>query len=156
MSPKMILDVSAPLARPPVLAHRDRQISEKLYNRGLLSYPRTETDQYDKAFDFRALIEKQTSDAAWGAFATRLNNGEFERPRDGNKNDKAHPPIHPTSHDHNLSGDEKRVYDYVTRRFLASCHKDGVGRQTTVDIDIAKEQFKATGELQRRDGLTLR
>lgn len=133
LSPKRILD-----------------IAESLYQKGLLSYPRTETDQYDKAFDFKALIEKQKADGAWGTFATRLNDGgEFERPRDGRKNDKAHPPIHPTMHANNLSGDDKRVYDYVVRRFLGSCHKDAVGLQTTVDIEISKEAFKATGKLEK-------
>lgn len=36
-----------------------------------MSYPRTETDQYDKDFDFADLIGKQTGDVAWGAFATQ-------------------------------------------------------------------------------------
>ena len=75
----------------------------------------------------------------------RLQNGGFERPRNGRKNDKAHPPIHPTSHANNLSGDDKRVYDYITRRFLASCSRNAVGRQTTVDIVIADERFTASG-----------
>jgi len=47
------------------------QIAEKLYQKGFLSYPRTETDQYDKAFDFMSLIQKQTIDRDWGGFATR-------------------------------------------------------------------------------------
>lgn len=46
-----------------------RQHAEKLYQKGFLSYPRTETDQYDKAFDFATLIGKQTQDPNWGAFA---------------------------------------------------------------------------------------
>ena len=122
-------------------------ISESLYQRGLLSYPRTETDQYDKAFDFHSLIAKQISDTQWGDIAARLNAGEFERPRNGKKDDKAHPPIHPTAHANNLTGDEKRVYDYITRRFLGSCWKDAIGRQTNVEIEIAKEKFHASGEL---------
>ena len=35
-----------------------------------MSYPRTETDQFDPQFDFMTLIGKQTVDPAWGAFAT--------------------------------------------------------------------------------------
>lgn len=45
------------------------QIAEKLYQQGFLSYPRTETDQFDPEFDFQTLIQKQTVDAAWGNFA---------------------------------------------------------------------------------------
>jgi DNA topoisomerase-3 len=48
---------------------RPSQHAEKLYQKGFLSYPRTETDQYDKAFDFATLIGKQTNDGNWGTFA---------------------------------------------------------------------------------------
>ncbi|KAG8718055.1 DNA topoisomerase [Ceratobasidium sp. 395] len=120
-------------------------IAEKLYQDGFLSYPRTETDQFDPAFDFESLIAKQTVDPEWGGFATNLQNGGFQRPRDGKKNDKAHPPIHPTAHAGNLQPDAKRVYEYVTRRFLACCSKDAEGFQTTVDVEVNEEEFYATG-----------
>ncbi|KAH7341007.1 DNA topoisomerase [Rhizoctonia solani] len=120
-------------------------VAEKLYNDGFLSYPRTETDQFDPAFDFDSLIAKQTVDPGWGGFATGLQNGGFQRPRDGKKNDKAHPPIHPTAHAGNLTAEAKKVYEYVTRRFLACCSKDAEGFQTTVDVVVNDEEFYATG-----------
>ncbi|GAA96385.1 uncharacterized protein L969DRAFT_89097 [Mixia osmundae IAM 14324] len=120
------------------------EIADALYQRGILSYPRTETDQFDPHFNFQELIEKQTQDTRWGPFAQRLHRGEFERPRGGRKNDHAHPPIHPTAHA-NLQGDEARVYELVTRRFLACCHKNATGRQTTVRVSIAREEFNASG-----------
>ncbi|KAL0581930.1 DNA topoisomerase [Marasmius crinis-equi] len=128
LSPKRVLD-----------------IAEKLYQQGFLSYPRTETDQYDPQFDFRSLIEKQRADPAWGGFATSLQEGEFNAPRKGKNNDKAHPPIHPTAHAGNLAGDDKKVYEYIARRFLASCSKDAKGWQTTVDVICGDEHFSATG-----------
>jgi DNA topoisomerase-3 len=75
----------------------------------------------------------------------RLQNGGFSRPRKGCHNDKAHPPIHPTAHVSNLTGDDKRVYEYVTRRFLASCAKDAEGFQTTVNVMAGGEEFNAIG-----------
>ncbi|KAG8214045.1 DNA topoisomerase [Butyriboletus roseoflavus] len=120
-------------------------IAEKLYQQGFLSYPRTETDQYDPQFDFMTLIGKQTVDPSWGAFATSLRQGGFTPPRRGKNNDKAHPPIHPTAHNANLGGDEKKVYDFITRRFLASCSKDAEGSETTVDVVYGGEEFYVTG-----------
>lgn len=147
MSPKAILDARHSLLSRAQVAMPDLilQTAEKLYQKGFLSYPRTETDQFDKDFDFAELINKQATDNAWGAFATQLRNGGFERPRNGRKNDQAHPPIHPTSHASNLAGDEKKVYELITRRFLASCSKNAVGSQTTVKADIAGEEFTASG-----------
>ncbi|KAG5723220.1 DNA topoisomerase 3 [Termitomyces sp. T112] len=121
-------------------------IAESLYQQGFLSYPRTETDQFDPQFDFMSLIQKQAIDPTWGAFANLLSEGgDFSAPRRGKNNDKAHPPIHPTAHAGNLAGDDKRVYEFITRRFLASCSKDAKGWQTTVDVECGGEYFSATG-----------
>ena len=45
------------------------KIAEELYVKGWISYPRTETDQFDKDMDLRKLVEKQTQDHRWGGFA---------------------------------------------------------------------------------------
>lgn len=70
LAPKKILDV-----RRLHVVHLQwltvRQVAEGLYQKGFLSYPRTETDQFDPEFDFMTLIEKQTADPAWGGFATK-------------------------------------------------------------------------------------
>ncbi|KAF8329298.1 DNA topoisomerase [Amanita rubescens] len=124
---------------------RALDIAEKLYQQGFVSYPRTETDQFDPQFDFMSLIDKQTVDPAWGEFARSLQQGGFNTPRKGKHNDKAHPPIHPTAHAANLAGDEKKVYEFIARRFLACCSKDAEGWQTTVDVEYGGEEFHATG-----------
>lgn len=49
---------------------RIMQIAEELYTAGLISYPRTETDQFDSNFDFMSLINQQTNDPRWGQYAT--------------------------------------------------------------------------------------
>ena len=77
-----------------------------------------------------------------------LQNGGFSRPRKGQKNDKAHPPVHPTAYANNLTGDDKRVYEFITRRFLACCSTDAEGFQTTVEVVAGGENFSATGKRQ--------
>lgn len=49
--------------------HQIMNIAEKLYSIGLISYPRTETDQFDSDFDFMSLINMQTGDPQWGQYA---------------------------------------------------------------------------------------
>lgn len=67
-------------------------------------------------------------------------------PRQGKKTDKAHPPIHPTKlPDSDLSGNEARLYEFITRHFLACCHKDALGHETIVQINISDEKFTANG-----------
>lgn len=93
------------------------------------------------------LIQKQKLDPAWGPFAHSLEQGGFNTPRKGKNNDKAHPPIHPTAHAGGLTGDEKRVYEYIARRYLACCSKDAEGWQTAVEVMCGGEAFSATGTL---------
>lgn len=121
------------------------EIAEKLYNKGYISYPRTETDGFDPGFPLEALVEKHFSDHRWGSYARKLSEGAFRRPRSGKNNDKAHPPIHPLKEAPELAGAEARVYEFVVRRFLACCSEDAKGSETVVLARIGEEEFKARG-----------
>ena len=79
--------------------------------------------------DLRALVEMHTQDPNWGQYAQRLLSGEYEQPRDGGDTDNAHPPIHPTKWvaPSSLSGNERKIYEYVCRHFLACCGRDAQG-----------------------------
>lgn len=45
------------------------EIMEKLYNRGYLSYPRTETNVYNKTINLRDLVSKLENAQDFGEFA---------------------------------------------------------------------------------------
>lgn len=122
-------------------------IAEGLYNKGFISYPRTETDRFDKGMNLKTLVQKQTPDQRWGQFAQGLVNGAFQQPREGKHDDKAHPPIHPITYAAPtvLSFDEGRLYEYVVRRFLACCAEDAKGMATDVDLEYGDELFHARG-----------
>lgn len=120
-------------------------IAEKLYNQGFISYPRTETDMFEDGFDLHSLIAKQGPHPKWGSYVQRLTNGEFKFPRKGKNNDKAHPPIHPTKDGSNLQGAEAKLFEFVTRRFLACCSDDAKGLETVVLAKIGDEEFRARG-----------
>lgn len=58
-------------------SQRVMKIAEDLYNKGWISYPRTETDQFDRGMDLRALAQKQTQSPNWGPFAQKYENHTF-------------------------------------------------------------------------------
>lgn len=119
-------------------------IAEKLYTKGFISYPRTETNQFSKDIKLRPLVEMQAQDPDWGGFANRVLQWG-PNPRNGNKSDQAHPPIHPTKYATGLNGNEKRVYELVVRHFLACVSKDAIGTETIVNATIGGEEFNANG-----------
>ncbi|EMD00695.1 hypothetical protein BAUCODRAFT_60941 [Baudoinia panamericana UAMH 10762] len=128
-------------------SHRVMQVAEGLYQKGWISYPRTETDQFDRGMDLRALVQKQTQGGAWAQFAQALVNGGFSQPRQGRNNDKAHPPIHPVNFvlPTQLSAEEQRVHEFVVRRFLACCSQDARGSKTEISILYGPETFHTGG-----------
>lgn len=142
-------------------AKQSLDAAEKLYQKGFLSYPRTETDIFPKSMDLKSLVEKQaqldsseqSSKTAWAPYAESLlsstpGTNKFKFPRSGTHDDKAHPPIHPIislGPQANISPVEQRVYEYVARHFLACCSEDGKGQTTTLTLDWAGERFIASG-----------
>jgi DNA topoisomerase III len=127
-------------------------IAEALYQRGILSYPRTETDFFKEGFDLETIINEQRTHSQWGEYAAGLlDQNKFLWPKNGGHDDQAHPPIHPTkcvNPNDFQSDDERKLYDLVSRHFLACCSHDGKGNQTTIVIripDIHGELFTATG-----------
>jgi DNA topoisomerase-3 len=77
-----------------------------------------------------------------------LVNGGFSQPRQGRNNDKAHPPIHPVNfvaQSALVNADERKVYEFVVRRFLACCSEDAKGSRDEVGVLWGSEMFNASG-----------
>ena len=119
-------------------------IAEKLYTQGLISYPRTETNMFPSSMDLSPLVQEQTQSGQWGDAARQIL-ADGPNPRRGIKSDQAHPPIHPIKHAPHLEGDEKKVYEFIVRHFLACCAKDAQGMETQVEASVSSEQFTASG-----------
>ena len=120
------------------------KIAEELYVKGFISYPRTETDTFEHSFDFNRILDVLKSDNDVGSHIETLLLSGIHKPRSGPHNDKSHPPIHPLKCGTSLVGDSKRVYDYILRRFVASCMEDAKATRTTVHFRLNDEIFKAT------------
>ncbi|EPX73237.1 DNA topoisomerase III [Schizosaccharomyces octosporus yFS286] len=124
------------------------ELAESLYTNGFVSYPRTETDQFDSGMDLHGIIGKLTVSEDWGPFAQGLLDGNFRIPRKGKHNDRAHPPIHPINFVHRSalqSQDHWKVYELITRRFLACCSENAIGAETIVELQMGDESFSQKG-----------
>ena len=106
------------------------EVMERLYNKGLLSYPRTETDKYSKTINVSEIASsfKYHPDPEISSYAANI---PWAGPRNGVKDDKAHPPIHPvkspTASSDLENPNEEKIFDLILRHFLASVSKDAVG-----------------------------
>ena len=72
------------------------RIAEKLYNKGLISYPRTETNSYKRSINLKIIIEELSKVSEYSSFASKILSKElWSGPNNGKSDDNAHPPIHP-------------------------------------------------------------
>ena len=105
--------------------------AEELYNAGLISYPRTETEKFRPEFQHFPLIQSFAGQQGeFGDYASKLlTDNNFQTPRAGRNDDQAHPPITPckavdpaTIADQNQRG----VYTLVVKHYLACCSRDAI------------------------------
>uniref|UniRef100_A0AC34FQ20 DNA topoisomerase n=1 Tax=Panagrolaimus sp. ES5 TaxID=591445 RepID=A0AC34FQ20_9BILA len=120
--------------------------AERLYTKGFISYPRTETNIFPKDIQLGPLVECQGNSPDWGAFAIDIMQRGGPNPRNGRKTDEAHPPIHPlkAATKPEIARDWS-VYELIVRHFLACVSRDATGKESTVEVAVADENFKATG-----------
>ncbi|CAD8086641.1 unnamed protein product [Paramecium sonneborni] len=131
-----------------ISAHKAMELAEKLYNKGYISYPRTETNKFPPTINLQNIIRDQQNHPIWGDYANKLINSAFEYPKAGNKDDKAHPPIHPVKmmiENEAQNKQEWDIYQLITRHFLACCSKNAKGSETTITLQINDEFFSKTG-----------
>ncbi|MDE1193166.1 MAG: type I DNA topoisomerase [Arachidicoccus sp.] len=125
------------------------QIAQRLYENGHITYMRTDS--------------VNLSAMALGEIQSEIKNAygdKYYQPRKfRNKNEsaqEAHEAIRPTYiSNHTVEGyDEKRLYDLIWKRTIASQMSDAEFEKTTAKIDIStnKEQLAANGEVMKFDG----
>ena len=127
-------------------ASRAMAIAERLYNDGLLSYPRTDNTVYPRTLPIRHILEKLTK-SDLGKEAAEILAQEKLRPSRGKMQTTDHPPIHPVgaATKAKLKGDDWRIYELVVRRFLATLAPDAIIERGNALFDINGEQFQAAG-----------
>ncbi|MEM4402413.1 MAG: DNA topoisomerase [Candidatus Caldarchaeum sp.] len=124
-----------------VSANKLLSVMEELYSEGYISYPRTDTNKYRPSFDFEASRRAVEESGVLKEVA-----GSAEpRPRNGTRDDGAHPPIYPTAAFR--GGDLRmRVWEYVARRFYANAYaEDATQLQQKAVVRLGRVGFRAEG-----------
>jgi len=128
-------------------------IAQRLYEAGLITYMRT--DSVNLSNDAQQAAAKEIIKSFGEAYShPRKYKGKSKGAQE------AHEAIRPTEmsrHTINVEYDQKRLYDLIWKRTLASQMSDAQLERTNVKIAIAssevvKEQFTANGEMIKFDG----
>ena len=128
-----------------VSAQQAMNIAEELYMNGLISYPRTDNTVYPSSLNLSSIVKKLTASPFSKEAEFTLANMR-KTPTRGKKYATDHPPIHPVdAPSTELTGNKKKIYELIVRRFLATLTKDAVSEHTKILFDISNEDFQAKG-----------
>ncbi len=123
------------------------EIAQRLYEAGYISYPRTSSQQLPPAIGYRRIVEDIKKQEAYREAAERLLSKGSLKPNNGKKTDPAHPAIYPTGEEpKDLKSGERRIYDLIVRRFLATFGEWALRESAVVLLDVGGERFKAEGK----------
>jgi DNA topoisomerase-1 len=131
------------------------QAAEKLYLGALISYPRTSSQRIPPSIDIKGILRGLRDQKEYADFAYRLLKRSPLRPRQGKKDDTAHPAIHPTGKKPDkLEKVGSRVYDLICRRFMASLGDPAIKEVTKATVDIQGHVFFLKGSRLLEGGWT--
>lgn len=125
-------------------------VAQRLYEAGLITYMRTDS------VNLSSLAIATAAKAIGELFGEKYHKArQFSTKSKGAQ--EAHEAIRPTYMDRREAGSttqEKRLYELIWKRTVASQMSDAQLEKTTARIDIAgrREQFVATGEIVKFDG----
>ena len=130
------------------------RIAESLYQSGWISYPRTDNTVYPPTLSLRGVLNR-LEDSDLAAEARELLAQEKIRARRGPVETTDHPPIYPTGGAKKTDikrQDHWRIYELVTRRFLATVAPACVVDVSEAKLDAGGERFGADGYVVKDPG----
>ncbi len=120
------------------------QIAQSLYLAGIISYPRTSSQKLPPEIGYKEILKK---------LAERFKVEKLikkDKPIEGKKTDSAHPSIYPTGNEQILSGDEKKIYELIVKRFLALFCEDAILDNKKITAEVDELKFTLLGKSIRK------
>ncbi len=122
-------------------------LAQDLYLAGLISYPRTSSQQLSPKIGYNTIISQLKKQQEYSAFCAQLLKLEKLVPHNGEKTDPAHPALYPTGVEpKELNARQQKVYDLIVKRFLATFGPDATRETMIVTLDVKSEPFVAEGK----------
>ncbi len=126
---------------------RTLALAERLYLNALISYPRTSSQKLPPDIGYAEILKGIASHANYRSLVAKLMTRGDLRPNNGPKDDPAHPAIFPTgeSSKRPLSGGEAKLYDLISRRFMATFADSSLKTSSRVILNHNNYRFFLTG-----------
>jgi DNA topoisomerase-1 len=133
---------------------RTLSIAQRLYLDALISYPRTSSQKLPPIIGYQKILNSLKRKREYTKLASKLLDEKTLKPREGNKEDPAHPAIYPTGNlpEKPLGAPEKRIWDLIVRRFMAVFGEPALKESLKVRLDVAGHSFFLRGRRILKQG----
>ena len=132
---------------------RTLELAQELYTQGYTSYPRTSSQKLPKEIGYTKILKKLSKLRDYKINAEFLLKQKTLTPNEGKKDDPAHPAIYPTGDMPKFKLDqEKKVYDLIVKRFMATFGEIAVRETITAKLDCNNEIFVTKGTRTIKEG----
>jgi DNA topoisomerase-1 len=129
-------------------------IAQRLYLDALISYPRTSSQKLPPIINYKKILNALKRKTAYNKLAQKLLEREELKPREGTKEDPAHPAVYPTGNlpKKSLEIPEKKIWDLVVRRFMAVFVEEALKESLKVCVDVNGHSFFLRGRRILKEG----
>jgi DNA topoisomerase-1 len=129
-------------------------IGQRLYLDALISYPRTSSQKLPPIIDYKKILKGLSKNPIYKTLALKLLRKEDLKPREGAKEDPAHPAVYPTGNlpERTLSEPEKKVWDLVVKRFMAVFGETAIKQSAKVRLEVNGHNFFLRGRRILKEG----
>ncbi len=133
---------------------RTAGIAERLYLEALISYPRTSSQKLPPAINYKAILSGLSREPTYKELVSELLKIERLRPREGAREDPAHPAVYPTGNmsETALDEPERRIWDLIVRRFMAVFGESAIKQSVRVSIHVDGHNFYLRGRQVLKEG----
>ncbi|KPV63786.1 MAG: Reverse gyrase [Candidatus Bathyarchaeota archaeon BA2] len=133
---------------------RTMGIAQRLYLDALISYPRTSSQKLPPVINYKNILKALSKEPAYKKLASKLLEKEELKPREGVKEDPAHPAVYPTGNlpERTLSDPEKNVWDLVVKRFMAVFGETAIKQGVKVSLEVNGHNFFLRGRQVLKEG----
>ncbi len=113
--------------------------AQSLYLDGIISYPRTSSQQYPIGIGYDKILKKLQK------YTTMVKYAVNPKPTEGLKTDPAHPAIYPTGDMKEMNEQEKKLYDLIVKRFISCFCEPAITENKKVTVSVNGMDFNARG-----------
>lgn len=131
-----------------VTAKKALDFMVELYNKGFLSYPRTENAMFKNGFPHYEIFNGLANHPAFKGLIAPISNMKQVRNNGKKKEAEDHDPIHPTGEIKGLANLDKSLFqawNILTKYYLSLFYPDYHTSKTRVQLQINSEYFLAEG-----------